>query len=425
MAGALSLNGVDQTGSLPSESGSTSNAGTSAYAWWIKGTLRTAPDGICGILGTSAAAQSNGFVMNATLQLRVYTAGSNRYGTGNNFFEVGVYHHYRLEHDASVAGGQWRAYRDDMTTPVATGTFTTSTNFVRLNQIGRSSNSSSMFAAFDIEEIGIESGTFSETYIAELSGGSGNILPSVSGNNLCTVLPEGTAVWVGFAGESYDGGAAVTFDVEMSGGGSVIRHGGALSSFNPVMSGGGAANRIGGGQMTLNTVLSGGSSVTRNAGGVFEFSVDVQGGGNALRIGGSAIEFDIAMSGGGEVIPATDEITGGAAVTFDVGMSGGGVVVRIGGAAITFDVDSDGDGSVTRNAGGTAEFDVLMTGHGSVVVSGGADIEFTVNMTGGGNVQAPGYKPVFRAPTITVVKEYRAPYNLVVKKTFRGETCRL
>lgn len=180
-------------------SGCTSNAGTTAYTWWIKGTLRTAPAGVLGHLGTSSATTSNGFVTNATLQLRVYTAGTNRYGTGDNFFEVGVYHHYRLEHDS---GGAWRAYRDDMVTPVASGTFTGSTSFAQLNQMFRSSSTSTMYAEWDLEEMGITSTTFNETYNADLSGGTGNILPTVSGNNQGVLntppWPSGDSQWVGF-----------------------------------------------------------------------------------------------------------------------------------------------------------------------------------------------------------------------------------
>lgn len=191
-------------------SGCTSNAGTTTYTWWIKGTLRTAPAGVLGHLGTSSTTTSNGFVTNATLQLRVYTAGTNRYGTGDNFFEVGVYHHYRLEHDS---GGAWRAYRDNMTTPVASGTFTGSTNFAQLNQMFRSSSTSTMYAEWDLEEMGITSTTFNETYNANLSGGTGNILPTVSGNNqgaLNTPLwPSNNSQWVGFGATSAASIAAV------------------------------------------------------------------------------------------------------------------------------------------------------------------------------------------------------------------------
>lgn len=203
MVAVLRSDGVNDVASLRDASdvqvGSISNAGGSTYVWWIKGTLRAAPTGVCGLLGSSAGSTSNGFVTNATLQLRVYTAGTNRYGTGDNFFEVGVYHHYRLEHDA---GGAWRIYRDNMVTPVASGTFTTSTNFARLDQMFRSSNSSAMYAAFDLEEMGIESSTFTETYQASLSGGTGNILPTVSGNNKATLVnfPTDNSQWIGFGG---------------------------------------------------------------------------------------------------------------------------------------------------------------------------------------------------------------------------------
>lgn len=195
--GSLRSDGVNDVVSLPA--GSTSNAGTSTYTWWIKGTLRAAPTGLAGILGTSSASTSNGFATNATLQLRVYTTGTNRYGTGNDFFEVGVYHHYRLEHDS---GGAWRAYRDDMVTPVESGTYGTSTVFVSLNQMFRSSSSSSMWTSWDMEEMGITSGSFSETYQADLSGGTGSTLPTVSGSNNGTLVnfPTNDSQWIGFGG---------------------------------------------------------------------------------------------------------------------------------------------------------------------------------------------------------------------------------
>lgn len=207
--GALRSDGINDVVSLPA--GSTSGVGTTAYTWWIKGTLRTAPSGVAGILGTSSAATSSGFVTNSTLQLRVYSAGQNRYGTGDNFFEVGVYHHYRLEHDA---GGAWRAYRDNMTTPVASGTFTGSFTFGALNQMFRSSNSATMWSAWDMEEMGITSTTFSETYQANLSGGTGSVLPTVSGNNNGSLVnfPTDNSQWVGFgAAYTVTGTGALTF----------------------------------------------------------------------------------------------------------------------------------------------------------------------------------------------------------------------
>lgn len=193
--GYLISDGVNDVVSLPA--GSTSNVGTTTYTWWIKGTLRTAPSGLAGILGTSSVSASSGFATNATLQLRVYSAGTNRYGTGDNFFEVGVYHHYRLEHDA---GGAWRAYRDDMVTPVVSGTFTGSFTFAALNQMFRSSSASTMWSAWDMEEMGITSTTFSETYQADLSGGTGSVLPTVSGNNNGTLVnfPTDNSQWGGF-----------------------------------------------------------------------------------------------------------------------------------------------------------------------------------------------------------------------------------
>lgn len=193
--GYLISDGVNDVVSLPA--GSTSNVGTTAYTWWIKGTLRAAPSGLAGILGTSSFSTSSGFATNATLQLRVYSAGTNRYGTGDNFFEVGVYHHYRLEHDA---GGAWRAYRDDMVTPVASGTFTGNFTFGALNQMFRSSSAATMWTAWDMVEMGITSTTFSETYQADLSGGTGSILPTVSGNNNGTLVnfPTDGSQWGGF-----------------------------------------------------------------------------------------------------------------------------------------------------------------------------------------------------------------------------------
>lgn len=214
--GYLISDGVNDVVSLPA--GSTSAVGTTTYTWWVKGTLRAAPSGLAGILGTSSAATSSGFATNATLQLRVYSAGQNRYGTGDNFFEVGVYHHYRLEHDA---GGAWRAYRDDMVTPVASGTFSTgSLNFAALNQMFRSNNAATMWTAWDMEEMGITSTTFSETYQANLSGGAGSVLPTVSGNNNGTLVnfPTDGSQWGGFGATytltaqggtySYSGGSA-------------------------------------------------------------------------------------------------------------------------------------------------------------------------------------------------------------------------
>lgn len=274
--GYLISDGVNDVVSLPA--GSTSNVGTTAYTWWIKGTLRAAPAGIAGILGTSSSTNSSGFITSATLQLRVYSAGSSRYNTGDNFFIVGEYHHYRLEHDA---GGAWRAYRDDMITPVASGTFTTNTSFAVLNQMFRSSSASAMYTAWDMEEMGITSTTFSETYQANLSGGTGSILRTASGNNNGTLVnfPTDGSQWGGFGATytltadggswSYSGGdSALAFNRKLIADGASWSYQGvsAQLAYNRVLSADGGSYTYTGGEATL-TYTTAGATYTLTAEG--------------------------------------------------------------------------------------------------------------------------------------------------------------
>lgn len=177
------------------------NLGTAYYVWEYYGKVAATPAGLVGFLGTSAATTSSGFATNANNQLRAYSAGANRFGTGNDFIIPTEDHHYRMIHNTD---GTWGAYRDDMVTPLFTGTFTTSNITAALNQAFRSSSSSTMYLAADTAWMRLATSTFDETLRSSLSGGVGNVWPTDSGNNQGALntppWPTDDSQWVGFGG---------------------------------------------------------------------------------------------------------------------------------------------------------------------------------------------------------------------------------
>lgn len=184
---------VSQTGA------SVISASGSAYAFRVRGTINALPaTGLVGLIGTSSNANSNGLVLTSAGALRVYAAGTNRYGSADGLITAGVLFDYTIDH---ASGGAWTLTNNLTSTVVASGTFTTTSSFATLNQFGRSSNNSANYLSANMEIFAITSPSLTEVWEADLSGGTGSVLPTVSGNNNGTLVnfPTDGSQWGGFS----------------------------------------------------------------------------------------------------------------------------------------------------------------------------------------------------------------------------------
>jgi hypothetical protein len=170
--------------------------GTAAYTFEAKIVLNAAPTFLGGLLGRNGT--SSGFFITPTLSLAGYVTNTLRYQTAANFFLVdGNVHTYRLEHDA---GGAWRAYRDGSL--FGSGTFSSSTVAAPLIWIGQGNNSSNSFCSMDLEYLEVTGVTNAQKWNADLSGGTGSTLPTVSGSNQATLInfPTDNSQWISAGG---------------------------------------------------------------------------------------------------------------------------------------------------------------------------------------------------------------------------------
>jgi hypothetical protein len=200
MAYLLRFDGINDQCTFPTPL--SINLGVDAYSFECRLALSSLPAsslyGIVGRLGTAT-----GFAVTPDGRLAMYGAGSLRYQTSAGLFLTDSdLHIYRLEHDA---GGAWRVYRDDLITPVESGTFTTSTIASNMNRIGTATGGSSWLAG-DLAYADLQIPVGSQKWDADLSGGTGAILPTVSGTNQGSLVnftvPD---CWI-----FYDDGGAVT-----------------------------------------------------------------------------------------------------------------------------------------------------------------------------------------------------------------------
>jgi len=185
----------------------TGNAGTATYSF----RLRSGPNGITvpasglsGFFGTSQTTTSNGPVVNASGQLRIYVSGTNRYGSTSALIVSGVQFDYTLTHTSG--SGAWDIFNNLTGSPTGeSGAFSTSTSWVggtnALNQMGRSSSSNAVYLVGDMEIIAVTGLTNAQEWQADLSGGTGLTLPTVSGTNNGTLDGFGATDadnWIGF-----------------------------------------------------------------------------------------------------------------------------------------------------------------------------------------------------------------------------------
>ena len=185
----------------------TGNAGTSTYSFRIRSGpngITVPASGIAGFIGTSQATGSNGLVVNASGQIRVYRSGTNLYGSTSALITSGVQFDYTLSHTAG--SGAWDIFDNLTGLPTGeSGTYTTAqlwSNGVNgLNQLGRSSSTNAVYLVGDMEIIAVTGLTNSQEYDASLSGGTGLTLPTTSGVNQGTLDgfgPTDADNWGGF-----------------------------------------------------------------------------------------------------------------------------------------------------------------------------------------------------------------------------------
>ena len=266
----------------------TGNAGTSTYTC----RLRSGPNGItvpasgiAGFLGTSQATGSNGFVVNASGQIRVYRSGTNLYGSTSALITTGVQFDYTLSHTAG--SGAWDIF--DNLTGLPTGESGTYTNAQLwsngtngLNQFGRSSNTNAVYLVGEMEIIAVTGLTNAQEYDSNLSGGTGLTWPTTSGSNQGTLDGFGATDadnWGGFGATytltadggswSYSGGdTTLAFNRKLIAGGASWSYQGASAelAYNRVLSADGGSYTYAGGEATL-TYTTAGATYTLTAEG--------------------------------------------------------------------------------------------------------------------------------------------------------------
>lgn len=186
---ALRFDGVNDVVTIPN--GMSGNIGTSAYSFRVK----SGPDGITlpatlnrGFIGATLASAS-GLVVTSGGLIEVWRVGTKLYGSSVQRLFTGVPFDFTLSH---LADGTW-TITDNLTSTVTdSGTYTNNITWSGsgvLNQLGKnSSNANNSCLAGDIVLIAVTGLLNADTWDADLSGGSGSVLPSVSGTNNGTLV---------------------------------------------------------------------------------------------------------------------------------------------------------------------------------------------------------------------------------------------
>lgn len=137
------------------------------------------------VLGNASSTGNDGFQLLSTGRLNVLRNGVNAI-TCNAGFVIfdSTSRIYRLEHDSS---GAFRYYRDGILTQ--SGTYTTSGSFANsLGLIGKYRLNVNWLVGMDFRRISLSGFSDNQVWDANLSGGSGSTLPTVSGTNQGTLV---------------------------------------------------------------------------------------------------------------------------------------------------------------------------------------------------------------------------------------------
>lgn len=205
MSYRLRLNPAGSSGTefVSLATGITGNVGTQTYSYRVKGILNALPTvagtpGAFGFIGTTATGQGNGICVYSTGAVGLVSGNTPRYGTSAGFLSVGVPFDFTISH---ISTGAWTITDNITTTVVASGTFTASTSWSgSLNNIGRLSSTTVHYLNADIEFIEVTGQHVNgRTWDANLSNGTGVILPTTVGTNQGTLTNFGGATdswWV-------------------------------------------------------------------------------------------------------------------------------------------------------------------------------------------------------------------------------------
>lgn len=338
----------------------TGNAGTSTYSFRIRSGpngITVPASGIAGFIGTSQATGSNGLVVNASGQIRVYRSGTNLYGSTSALITSGVQFDYTLSHTAG--SGAWDIFDNLTGLPTGeSGTYTTAqlwSNGVNgLNQLGRSSSTNTVYLVGDMEIIAVTGLTNAQEYDASLSGGTGLTLPTTSGVN------QGTLDGFGPTDADNWGGFGATYTLTAQGGS--YTYAGASADLTYTTSGtvytmtalGGSFSYAGGSAALLrNRKLTAQGSTYNYSGGSASllrgFKVVAQGG-TFSYAGGSA---DLTYTGG----PVSYRLTAlGATYVYFGGvatLTAGGVIPAANPGALVIQALVGGTQSIQCRVGGT------------------------------------------------------------------------
>ena len=316
----------------------TGNAGTSTYSFRIRSGpngITVPASGLSAFIGTSQATGSNGLIVNASGQIRVYRSGTNLFGSASALITSGVQFDYTLSHTAG--SGAWDIFNNITGSPTGeSGTYTTSqlwSNGVNgLNQLGRSSSTNAVYLVGDMEIIAVTGLTNSQEYDASLSGGTGLTLPTTSGSN------QGTLDGFGATDADNWGGFGATYTLTAQGG--TFSYSGASADLTYTTSG------------TVYTMTALGGSFSYSGGSVSllrGFTVVAQGGSFSYA-GGSA---DLTYVGGPvayrlTALGATYVYSGRAAI-----LTASGVVPAANPGALVIQALVGGTQSIQCRIGGT------------------------------------------------------------------------
>lgn len=281
------------------------NYGTDAYTIEIKCTMLDSSNNNT-LLGQSVTTSTtdNNISFTTSGRLQIAAGGSNAYFTSANFglFD-GLPHVYRLEHDA---GGAWRAYRDGALFQSSSySTSRTGTN--PLSRMFRQSTTSAT-SSWNFYYLTITGFSVNDTWDANLSGGTGSVLPSLSGSNNGTQAgswPSDDSEWVFYS----TGGT--TYTLTATGATYSYSGGAATTAYNRVMQAAGGSFSYAGGSATLTYSPAGVVYTLTADSGIYSYSgggattaynrVMAVSGGAFAYSGGSATlsrNYSMAASGG-------------------------------------------------------------------------------------------------------------------------------
>ena len=182
--------------------------GTQAWTFRYKGNI-TAPAGTTAIAGTSSSSTVAGPAVSTTGQMIIRSSANVTVATSPAGFVIfGEDHKYECDH---LAGGAISWKRDDI--EVGTGSYTGGASWTNINQFFRATSAATARLQADTEYIEFVGTVNANKWDANLSGGTGNALPTTSGSNAADLInfPTNGDQWVNTGGGAIT--ATVAYDI--------------------------------------------------------------------------------------------------------------------------------------------------------------------------------------------------------------------